>query len=118
MSAAEIDAHRRADVTWHRPTWHPGALASADRLSWRDPLGLFGEAEPTAQKPSAEAMRMMRILGLRIGFTLQELRSRYRQLVKACHPDLHGADKAREEALRAVIEAYRYLLAKRLYAGA
>ena len=119
MSAFEIDAHRRADVTWHRPTWRLGSWYANGGAKWRDPFDVFGEeVDRGAPTPSSEAARMMRVLGLRLGFTLQELRSRYRELVKASHPDLHGGDKAREEALRITIEAYRYLLAKRLYADA
>ena len=116
MSTEQIEAHRRADTTWHRPTWRPGSWHSAAGLHWHDPLGLLGEDETPRPTPSGEQARMMRIMGLRAGFTLAELRSRYRELVKASHPDLHGGDKSREDTLRAVIEAYRYLLSRRLYA--
>jgi hypothetical protein len=116
MSAAEIDAHRREDVTWHRPTWRASAGASAHRFTWQDPLGVFGDAAPPKPDLQARELAMMRVLGLDVGFTLTELRSRYRILVKECHPDLHGGDRRNEEALRTVIEAYRYLVANELYA--
>ena len=59
---------------------------------------------------------MMAILELQEGFTLADLRRHYKSMVKRWHPDLHGGDKAAEERLRIVIEAYRYLSEHQLYA--
>ena len=47
--------------------------------------------------------------------TLAELKRRYKQLAKKHHPDLHGGDKAAEERLKLINEAYTYLLDQRLY---
>ena len=48
MSQADIDGHRRADVTWHRPTWRYGtAYGFAD--DWRDVFGLFGDGSTAAR---------------------------------------------------------------------
>jgi len=49
------------------------------------------------------------------GFTLDELKTRYKVLAKKHHPDLNGGDKASEERLKLVIEAYTYLKDERLY---
>ena len=47
--------------------------------------------------------------------TLAELKRRYKQLAKKHHPDLHGGDKAAEERLKLINEAYTYLVDERLY---
>jgi DnaJ-class molecular chaperone len=54
-------------------------------------------------------------LDLAGGFTLFELKRRYKQLAKKHHPDLHGGDKAAEERLKLINEAYTYLVDQRLY---
>ena len=55
-------------------------------------------------------------LGLAAGFTLAELKRRYKKLAKEHHPDLHGGDKAAEERLKLINEAYTFLREQRLYA--
>jgi hypothetical protein len=118
MSPAEIDRHRRADVTWHRPTWRFG-VAPGGRFAeaaFSDPLGILGgRATTTRPRPEPRSLAMMRRLGLEAGFTLAELKARFKLLVKRHHPDLHGGDRAAEARLREIIEAYRYLLEHRLH---
>lgn len=117
MSAAEIDAHRAADYTWHRPTWRLGAGFTAAAFRFRDLHGLFGGADggPRPSRPRSRGEEMMAVLGLEPGFTLTELKQRYKMLVKKYHPDLNGGDKASEERLKSINEAYTYLMAERLY---
>jgi hypothetical protein len=119
MSAAEIEAHNRSDVTWNRPSWRFGTAASFDP-KWCDAFGLFGDAATHQPKPAArpltKAGRMMALLELEDGFTLAELKSRFKTLAKRHHPDLNGGDKGAEERLRLIIEAYTYLRQQHLYA--
>jgi hypothetical protein len=117
MSATEIEAHNRSDVTWNRPSWRFGT-APGFEPDWHDAFGLFGEA---ARKPKpaarllSKAERMMARLDLVDGFTLEELKSRFKTLAKRHHPDLNGGDKGAEERLRLIIEAYNYLRQEQLY---
>lgn len=117
MSPEEIEAHQRADVTWHRPTWRFGTMPGPEQR-WRDVLGLFGEEaelrRPPA-RPATKAERMMAVLALEVGFTLDELKARFKVLAKEHHPDLHGGDKAAEERLKLIIEAYTYLREQQAY---
>ena len=118
MSQADIDSHRRADVTWHRPTWRYGtAYGLAD--DWRDVFGLFvdglGNERRPPPRPRTKAEEMMARLDLTAGFSLTELKRRYKKLAKEHHPDLHGGDKAAEERLKLINEAYTYLREQRLY---
>lgn len=119
MSPEDIERHRRADVTWHRPSWRFG-VRPGDRYvaaSFVDPLGIlngYGPRRTTREEP--RALVMMRRLGLEPGFTLDELKRRFKALAKRHHPDLNGGDRAAEARLREIIEAYRYLLDHRLHA--
>lgn len=124
MSQAEIDAYRRADVTWHRPTWgfgsgKPGQARGQHEFAgdWYDPFGFMGgeeQARPTPP-PDDKPTEMRRRLELAAPFTLAELKRSYKTMAKRYHPDLNGGDKAAEERLKLVIEAYRYLKENRLY---
>lgn len=108
MGRDEIEAHLRADVTWHRPSWR---IAGRER-AWHDVFGVFDEEpQPRHQpaRPRTRAEEMMDRLELSEGFTLDELKSRYKALAKRHHPDLNGGDKAAEERLKMINEAYSFL---------
>jgi len=126
MNEDEIEAHRRADTTWHRPSWRFGVAGADPAGQFRDPFDFFGdEAGETAhdwrQAPGGrpngfgKGGQMMAVLELEVGFTLDELKRRYKTLVKRHHPDLHGGDRGAEERLKQINEAYTYLLSHQLY---
>ncbi|MDX6750524.1 J domain-containing protein [Geminicoccaceae bacterium 1502E] len=115
MSEAEIESHRRDDTTWHRPSWRFGTSFASGTGGWSDPFGFF-EAERTedarmhrTRTPAGEAEAMMAVLELQAGFSLEDLKKRYKLLVKRHHPDLHGGDRDAEERLKRINEAYKYL---------
>ena len=51
------------------------------------------------------------ILNLEESATLQEIKSRYKELVKRFHPDANGGNRGTEERLKQVIKAYGHLRA-------
>ncbi len=115
MSPAEIERHRRADVTWHRPTWRFGSAPGwpPGGSIFDDPLGILrGRFAAAPPRPEPRELAMMRRLGLEPGFSAAELKKRFQALVKRYHPDLNGGDRAGEARLREIIEAYRYLSAR------
>ena len=98
------------------------ALSACSLLFPNAMFGLFTDGARSEQRrappqrPRTKAETMMARLELDDGFTLVELKSRYKHLVKLHHPDLHCGDKAAEERLKLINEAYTYLLEQRLYA--
>jgi hypothetical protein len=119
MTQEQIEAHLRADVTWHRPTWRMGTASAWEAGRVEDPFGFFEDGDrpwPDRAPPRSTRERMMEVLGLVGQFTLTELKSRYKTLAKEHHPDLRGGDRSTEERLKSIIEAYRYLLEHRAYA--
>ncbi len=114
MSMDEIERHRRADVTWHRPTWRHGAPTTEFTFTLHDPLGVFGDPEPEGGPPPrrvpTKTEAMLERLGLDTRADLAEIKRRYKRLVKRHHPDLHGGDREAEERLKLINEAYTYLM--------
>lgn len=129
MSDADVAAFQREALTGHRPTWGLGVNAAkaafgspfASRLRqgspFRDSFGFFGdEARPespepreTRRKPRALEQQALDTLDLPASASLNEIKARYKELVKRHHPDANGGDRSAEERLRKVIQAYDYL---------
>ncbi len=122
----EIEAYRQADLSWHRKTWRPDEHMLKSRAfreafindSFKDPFGFSryeqggaGNKTPPSQDAGtlAEERRALDILKLKQGAENTEIKRRFKEEVKACHPDLNGGDKEAEERLREVIWAYRRL---------
>jgi DnaJ-domain-containing protein 1 len=49
------------------------------------------------------------VLGLEADANTQDIKVRFKVLVKRHHPDANGGDRSSEDRLRAIIEAYNYL---------
>ncbi len=138
-SETELDAQVRADRTWERPTWtlrdgprraqgwpHVEGRAWA-RWGFTDPLEVLGEAA-TLNPGEAEVkarrfrrltrdeQRAMDTLGLAHEIELRaEVRARYRELVKALHPDMNNGARQDEARLARVIRAWDILKQSRSF---
>jgi len=113
MTPGEIEAQVRADTSWQRPSWPLGHVG-ANRLdqALRDPLDLLDDARFRANTRTsrAEAPPEMReplaTLGLTWPVTMDEVKSRYKELAKRHHPDANNGDRAAEERLKTINLAY------------
>lgn len=124
MSDAEIEAEIRRDTVWQRPTWRLGARhGPSPRV--HDPFGFRREGGPAgehagggangraARAASAQAQALA-VFDLEPPLTAVALKARYKVLVKLHHPDAHGGDKAAEEKLKIINQAYATLKASYL----
>lgn len=134
MSEDEVEAHIRRDITWDRPTWKLGGQQGTQpggrrdrrgegaQRSYRvhDDFGVYeeavggqeeagGRAERPARASQTPEMQAAHTMGLDFPVTWQEVRVRYRQLVKQHHPDANGGDKQAEERLKTINQAYATL---------
>jgi hypothetical protein len=116
MSENEVEYHRRQDTVWRRPTWPVGgqALRHQRRIEEqlrRDFAGVFEEGTGTnhATRPLSEQDKALSILDLEPEADITEIKARYKKLVKRLHPDANGGDRAAEEHLKAVNQAYATL---------
>ena len=120
MSDREIEAEIRHDTVWQRPSWRLGARhGTFYGAHVRDPLGAFAAGDETRDRRQRDAAGRVRseceqalaVFDLEPPFTLVHLKARYKALVKEHHPDAHGGDKAAEETLKLVNQAYAVLKA-------
>jgi hypothetical protein len=116
MAPEEIERCIRQDTVWHRPTWPlGGAGAWSRKFSWRDRLGLFGEwsdlprPEASEAAPESDEGKALALFDLRPPVRLADVKARYKALAKRLHPDANGGDKAAEERLKLVNQAYTIL---------
>ena len=49
------------------------------------------------------------VIGLSAGATLEDVKTKYKALVKQHHPDANGGDRSTEDRLIEIIKAYNYL---------
>lgn len=125
MSEDAVMKYQKDAVTGHRPTWkmgtgnpQPGGGDFGGRTP-HDPFNMFREfgargadtgtrTEPQRTVRNAER-RALHELGLEEGASKVEIKARFKILVKRHHPDVNGGDKATEDKLREIIQAYNYL---------
>jgi DnaJ-domain-containing protein 1 len=121
MSPGQIEAHMRDDTNWQRPTWPLGRLGGGvseedfvhDRL---DILGAAGMRQGRGEgrghgshghaAPPADLRQPLNTLGLTWPVSLDEVKSRYKELAKSHHPDANGGDRAAEERFKTINLAY------------
>jgi hypothetical protein len=129
MNPEDVARYQKDALTGHRPTWKMGANsgtkgqggdAAFDAAS--DPFQMFAEMNgrgrwrPGAQQAKAETRKVMnaerkalQVMGLAAGATLEEVKVKYKALVKQHHPDANGGDRSTEDRLIEIIKAYNYL---------
>jgi hypothetical protein len=133
MSDTEVEDFQRSAITGHRPTWRLGEnAAAAGREVPRgyqryarfagpeaDPHGILGEnagsqhsgdgASGPHRPLRALERRALETLHLPESATREEIKARFKEQVKRHHPDANGGDRAAEDKLREIIQAYNYL---------
>jgi hypothetical protein len=125
MSEQQVQAAQAARAHGDRPTWQ----FKASRLSreaaafsakagtgqgYGDPLGVFSaKARAAAPAPRRQLGKLERNALADLDLTDEsqgpEIRARYTELVKRCHPDANGGDRSAEARLQRVIKAYKTL---------
>jgi hypothetical protein len=123
FSEPEIEAHRRADVTWRRPTWPFGTNGvfrmNGEGPEIRDIFGVYEnvgtangaryDSAPKHGEPETEEQKALAMLDLAPPVNADQIKIRYKELVKRLHPDANGGDKKAEERLKLINDAYSTL---------
>lgn len=111
MSEAQINYERQKDITWDRPTW--SFTTKTDPFSFqdmfKDPFGFFTTSALPSPAPLTPEQQALALLELTRPFSLQELRTNYRRLVKKYHPDTNQNNPHAEEMMRKINQAYTCL---------
>lgn len=128
MGDDAVAAYQKDALTGHRPTWKMGARSGAREAGqasrhsadgFADPFGMFGEVggrERPEPEPARESRMIRNVerrafesLDMEISATPEEIKARFKVLVKKYHPDANGGDISTEDRLRDVIQAYNHL---------
>ena len=121
----------KSAATGHRPTWNMGANPDSQTQrphtpddfemprNWTrrsgDPRLQFGRARARTARP--EPVRRVKplerkaldTLGLPETASAEDIRARYKDLVKRHHPDANGGDRSQEARLQEIIQAHKLL---------
>lgn len=124
MSQGEIEHHMHKTVVWDRPTWRSTqAGINEERLrqhvydQFMSEDGGSGFSFKTEKEEARidissiphPAVEALAVLGLAPPIQWEEVRARYKLLVKKYHPDIHKDNKEAEEELKKVTLAYSIL---------
>jgi hypothetical protein len=126
MSNADVEAYQKDSITGHRPTWKVGAnswahgtregitQAGENGRRFNDPHGFFSwRTAKTGDEPRRplRPLELKSLEALNLGSTAarDEIKARFKELVKRHHPDANGGDNRSEDKLREIIQAYNYL---------
>ena len=122
-----IAKFQKDSLTGNRPTWTMGVNrkdgmdvsdgdgGSANRMKssarMRAKMARAGVvyASPRQRKLKALEKKAIDSLDLPHTATDEQIRARYKELVKLLHPDANGGDRSSEDKLRKIIQSYKYL---------
>jgi len=126
LSDDDIAKFQKNSQVGDRPTWKMGTAntgaqqstpvfsdmksGSAKAHRMRDPQAWASalNAKPVRRLKPLEA-KAIRTLGLEKTATSDEIKAKYKELVKKHHPDANGGDRTSEEIFREVIQAHKIL---------
>jgi DnaJ domain len=118
MSDKDVADFQKDALTGHRPTWKVAANAgSHGNARAADPHEFFAWRARKAREAPTEHRRGIKplerkaldSLHLTEVATREEIKAKFKELVKLHHPDANGGDKRSEDKLRDIIQAYNYL---------
>lgn len=133
MSNEAVASYQKDALTGHRPTWKMGAnggtkgkksKADLDLESAIDPFSMFNEMNGRNRRPGSGSTsepktetrkifnaerKALQVMGLGPESTLEDVKTKYKLLVKQHHPDANGGDRSTEDRLIEIIQAYNYL---------
>ena len=127
MSNKQVEADLRDDTSWNRPSWPFAGMEKPLNFKGSSPgmddfSGAFSQSgDPETESPanlrhepdSPEA-KAMAVLDLTPPVTTDQIKRRYKELVKRHHPDANGGDKAAEEKFKQISLAYATLTSEPL----
>jgi hypothetical protein len=123
MSDAQVAEAQAARAHGDRPTWQfkasrfsreAASIAAKSGEGMADPLGVLGARKKREREAPVRHLGKLERMAL-IDLDLPEeatgpqIRARYTELVKRCHPDANGGDRSAETRLQRVIKAYKTL---------
>ena len=124
-SVDQIELSMRKDTVWDRPSWpfkgNPAKVINQLKEFLINDYSLF-EKEKEIQyflrnklideNITNEEHQSLKILELKMPISVDEIKKRYKKLVKIFHPDVNDNNKKAEKKFKEITEAYKILLKK------
>ena len=125
MTVSQIELSMRKDTVWDRPSWplkgNPDTiieqlddlLKNEDNFFKKDrDFNDFIKNKLVDESLSNIEFKSLKILGLSMPISVDEIKKKYKKLVKIFHPDVNDNNKEAEKKFKEISEAYKILLKK------
>ena len=125
MTVSQIELSMRKDTVWDRPSWplkgNPDTiieqlddlLKNEDNFFKKDrDFNDFIKNKLVDESLSNIEFKSLKILGLSMPISVDEIKKKYKKLVKIFHPDVNDNNKNAEKKFKEINEAYKLLLKK------
>ena len=125
LSVDQIELSMRKDLIWDRPSWplkgNPNRVMEQLRDFFNNDYSLFEEDKEIQdflknklidEKITSEEHKSLNSLGLSLPITVDEIKKKYKKLVKIFHPDVNDNNKKAEKKFKEITAAYKILLKK------
>jgi hypothetical protein len=117
LNDEQVESSIRRSTTWERPSWpfgtRPETFEGFSKGNVWDAFGFFRKNNNNNEMHrkifNAKQLDALDIMGLKPPIDMDQLKSRYKYLVKIYHPDGNGGNKEAEERLKLINEAYTTL---------
>tara|TARA_B100001063_G_C16762298_1_gene556636 strand:- start:1912 stop:2469 length:558 start_codon:yes stop_codon:yes gene_type:complete len=111
LSQIEIEKELKADFSWHLPTWPMSEnLNNKNIKDDFEVLDSTKNVNKISNLENSKETKALRKLGLTLDSSLQDIKRRYKILVKKHHPDTNTNKKKSNNILIEINEAYKILL--------
>ena len=125
LTVDQIELSMRKDTVWDRPSWPLNGNYAKVMKQLNDFLNEdyslfekdkdnkdFFENKKINDKLIITEIKSLEILGLKMPISVDEIKKRYKKLVKIFHPDVNDNNKEAEAKFKEITEAYKLLLKK------
>ena len=125
LTVNQIELSMRKDTVWDRPSWplkgDPNKVLDQINEFISNDYNLFkkdkdfrefdkNRLEDVSLTP--EQNKALQLFGLKLPVNLEELKKKYKKLVKIFHPDVNDNNKEAENKFKEINESYKLLLKK------
>ena len=117
MDDKQIYEFIKSDMTWHKSTQSFGSSDNFFKVLWNNALNenlskykVNGQFDHINQfKFNHNDVKAFGILGLSIGMKWENIKEKFKKLVKKYHPDMNAGNKKYEDKLKVITLAYTQL---------
>ena len=125
LTVDQIEKSMRKDTVWDRPSWplkgNPNNVLdqinnfmSSEYLTFDDDNRYhnFYKNKLIDETLTKEQNKALKILDLKLPLSMEEIKKKYKKLVKIFHPDVNDNNKEAEDKFKEINESYKILLKK------